>query len=577
MEEKNLIEAEIENLNLATEIDTLEMFQDNPFTFIEEAWGLTAQPPHLEYRDYILKLYTIPYHEWSDYVSTITAKMFQPFQNGKHITWQQSLLLIAVQRAITEADFPKLIAVKAGRGTGKSNVLSMLILWYLFSFPLSKIPCTAPTADQLFAVLWSEANLMLSKMKPEFAGQYEWTSSFIKMKAHPIVWYARAKTSAKGQTGSLAGVHSVSTMAVADEAYDIEDEVFQVADATQTGDNSLMIIVGNAVRDTGYFYDAFNDHKDSWIRITMNAEESPVVNRKKIEAQEKMYGRLSNHYRQSVLGEFPIATAVDINGWRRLFDDDWVENIFTYASKDVDDTQNENVMNELFALKNWQTGRVFLGIDPAGEGDDEAVGYIHNGQLAMKVFNRQVVDDITLANLIIDTVNTYHIESMDITVDSFGVGAEVSKNVLLASDGRISPEGKNVGDKCEELLDQQVYSNEKARLYDMLYWWGKRGGKVFYDQVLKEELKTIFARRTDTGKLQIMGKREMRKRDYKSPNRTEALILSFFNDRMMSNYIPRGDYRGVTAFPKPRQSWLYEKQQKKVNDSYDRFSSIPFM
>lgn len=894
-------------------IEALAMFQNSPFEFIEASLGETPQPIKEEYREYVLKLYVVPAHEFSAYAATIHKGMFEEFEKGKHLTWQQSIFVIAVQRAVN-GSLPPRIAVKAGRGTGKSNIMSKLILWYLFSFPLSRIPCTAPTSDQLFAVLWSEINLTLSNMKPEYADMFEWSSDFVRIKQRPKVWYARAKTAGKGQTGALSGIHcfedgtaqvmtqngfkdfkdialtdyvmtrkgwqkpseiirkkytgemvyqegqlfsfsvtpehkfpsvirnshylrdnkpqwsdeqlvtvqdwgqkvvkvpryietdygtnkdtyvipeyknyyqsqplkkaievpmdawvaflgwylaegsigktnvgiaqslknqakrdeiaevitrlgftpsavgknaiylcntqvldhikkicpgkaatkkvpnfifglsqrqinifldayqkgdgcvekngrvsyvtsskqmandlqrlillagryaTISTAAkkgslmnvkgiygtrnhdvycvrewsnnrnlhavskgtqrkvkkykgiaecltvpsgmfyvrdkkssqgfwtgnsdfmasFADESYDIEDDVFQVAEATQTGDKSLMILVGNAVHDHGYFYDCFNKNADSWITLTMNAEESPIVNQGLIADQKRTYGENSNHYRASILGEFPIATAIDVDGWRRLFSDSWIE--------DVMKTEDDLAYQHLFSDSHFRKGRSYLGVDPSGEGSDESVGYIRNESAAKLVFHNDQSSVRSCALSTIGTIETFGLDGQDVVCDNFGVGAELSQEVMIQSNSSHVIEGKNVGDRCEDILDQATYQNERARMYDALYWWGKRGGKILYDETLVNELKTIFVRETEQGKKQIMPKREMRKRGFPSPNRSDALCLTTINDRMISNYIPRADFRAVQI------KKLTDRHDQKAPEQFDRNNSIP--
>lgn len=542
---------------LSLSIEVMARFQQSPFAWIEEALGEVPQPIKPEFREHVLKLYVIPAHEFSAYAKTIHEYMFEPFEKGKHLTWQQSLVCVAVMRAVN-GTLPFQIAIKAGRGTGKSSIMARLLLWFLFSYPESKIPCTAPTADQLFAVLWSEIAMVLSKMEPEFSAVFEWTSSFVRMKQNPEFWFARAKTSAKGETGALSGIHADYMVSFGDEAYDIEDEVFRVADQTQTGIIGGTILSGNAVHDHGYFFDCFNKNSDTWITLTMNAEESPIVNREKIKAQEKLYGRNSNTYRAGVLGEFPVATAIDIDGWRRMFTDDWINSVMP-----LETGETPNLPADYFDDHAFQLERSFMGVDPAGEGTDEAVGYIRNAKAAKMLFASDKIGVKGCATNINGAVTLFDIDPSDVSCDNFGVGAELSQEVAINSDGRNYINGINVGNQCEDILDKSAYFNERARIYDMLYWWGKRGGKILYDELLRAELRTIFCKE-DKGKLYIMPKKEMRKRGYKSPNRADALTLTFVRDYMMSNYIPRAGFKAVQLPAK-----------KKTNEPFDKHAAIP--
>ena len=541
-------------------VEAMQIFQKSPFAFIESSLDEVPQPIKPEWKEHVLKLYTVEARDFSEYASTIKKEMFEPFIKGKHLTWQQSIFIIAVQRAVN-GTLPPRIAVKAGRGVGKSNCMSKLILWYLFSYPLSRVPCTAPTSDQLFAVLWSEINLTLSRMKPEFAAIFEWTSDFIRIRQHPQTWYARAKTAGKGQTGALSGIHSDFMASFADEAYDIEEEVFNIAEATQTGDKSLMVLVGNAVHDHGYFFDCFNKNKEHWITLTMNGEDSPIVNQAMIAGQRIAYGETSNHYRASIKGEFPIATAIDIEGWRRMFTNEWIESVIP--------SNTDELPADYFDDKKFQLERSFIGVDPAGDGSDEAVGYLRNALAARLLFASDKVGIKGCASNINGAITLFEISPSDISCDNFGVGAELSQEVAILSSGDNYINGINVGNQCEEILDKSAYFNERARLYDMLYWWGKRGGKVLYDELLIAELKTIFCK-DDKGKLFIMPKKEMRKRGYKSPNRCDSLVLSFVSDYMLSNFIPRGSFTGFNYTQIKK-----ERDFKKQTETFNKHDAIP--
>jgi len=293
----------------------------------------------------------------------------------------------------------------------------------------------------------------------------------------------------------------------------------------------------------------------------MNAEESPIVNVEKVREQKVMYGEHSNHYRASILGEFPIATAIDVDGWRRLYSDSWITDTFVPE----DDLQHSH----LFDDGQFRRSKAFLGVDPAGEGTDESVAYIRNQSAAKLVFHNSTSTIRGAALSVIGSIETFGLDGQDVTCDNFGVGAELSQEVMIQSNSAHVIDGRNTGDKCEDILDQATYFNERARMYDALYWWGKRGGKILYDDILIKELKTIFVRETEQGKKQIMPKREMRKRGFPSPNRADAICYTTLNDRMLSNYIPRADFKAV-QIGKP-----YDRYGQRINEAFDKHSGIP--
>jgi hypothetical protein len=287
----------------------------------------------------------------------------------------------------------------------------------------------------------------------------------------------------------------------------------------------------------------------------MNTEESPIVNPQVIIDAEKKHGRNSNEFRASILGEFPIATAIDIEGYTRMFTDDWINSVM---SDDIN----------LFSDEEFRTTRSYLGVDPSGEGTDEMVGYLRNATLAKLAFNRAGSSASSCALLTIGLIETYGLDGSDVVCDNFGVGAELSQEVMIKSNSQHVINGINVGNKCEDLLDISAYINQRAMGYDMLYWWGKRGGKILYDDVLVQELKTIYKRKNEQGKMMIMPKKEMRRKNYPSPNRADAIMLSCIADRMLSNYVPRAEFRGAP---------YSNVKKRRPDDNYNPHDMVPFM
>jgi len=82
--------------------------------------------------------------------------------------------------------------------------MSMLVLWFLFTHPNCKIPCTAPTQAQMYDVLWSEISKWIEQMPEGVKEQFEHTSDHVTMKESPKTWFARAKTGKKENPEALA-------------------------------------------------------------------------------------------------------------------------------------------------------------------------------------------------------------------------------------------------------------------------------------------------------------------------------------------------------------------------------------
>jgi hypothetical protein len=133
-------------------------------------------------------------------------------------------------------------------------------------------------------------------------------------------------------------------------------------------------------------------------------------------------------------------------------------------------------------------------------------------------------DEKSIAQKTITLMTFYGIPPEDVWIDSFGVRANVAKEIALASGQRVNSLNLN-----EEAEDKERYVNKRAEAYWRLRQWLRIGADLVNDDRWKHLL-TIKYRRELSGKLKIMGKREMQKLGIKSPNAADALMLTFYND-----------------------------------------------
>lgn len=516
-------------LNLDSITEALIIYQKDPFVFLEEVWGLTPQPIKRRYAPMLQHLFNTPAKYFNLEVSLFHPDMFGDFDPKRHLTWQQTLLLIAVKRAINDSPqnpFPRQISICSGKGTGKTYAVSQVVLWFMFAFPLCRVMATAPTGDQLFSVLWSELSSGIQRMKAFYRDQYIWQNKFIRMVANPANWFARAKTSGPGEHGALAGLHSPHMLAVVDEAAAVEEGVIDEARYTMTNENNLILLISNAHTATSYFKSTFEEGS-GWINIIFNAEESPIVSASTIAKvlQDCNGDREHDKYRVHVRGLFPKAGLLDDKeGWRRMYDDRWINAFFATDNRDT-------------VLRS-----PYLGVDVGGEGSDSSEIYARDAILARHVFTESTSTPETVAKLTIKAIESLEAESQDVSIDNFGVGADVSAKIALLSEREMFCRGVNVGMKCEDPDDRRAYFNERARLADMLLKWGIQGGRCVPDEKLRKELEGIYCLEEANGKLRIMPKKKMKALGLKSPNKFDSLALTFAQDTAFSMRVPRGDH-----------------------------------
>lgn len=491
------------------EIDLFKKMRKSPIFFVEKMWGLKPQPVREEYKIKLQAILLMDGEYWIEGIKNIRPDWFANFEKGRNMTWQQWLILLCVEKGIRNEAARK-ISIASGHGIGKTAVISWIILWFLFVNYNSQVPCTAPTADQMYDVLWKELNLWITKMPNGVKGQYEWGKDHIRMVQSPETWFARAKTSSKENSEALAGVHADHVLTLADEASGVEEKIFNTAEGAWTSGDILVILISNPTRTEGYFFDTHHKLKTNWQTIEFSSIDSPIVDNEYEANIAQRHGRDSVEYGIRVLGKFPNQGGMDDTGYVNLYNDGDIHEQVDFG----DDTRF--------------VGTVLMGVDPAGEGDDKTSFFIRDRVKAKKIHEEIISNPRGIAEKILTFMEKYEIRGRNVIVDSFGVGADVAKEVAILSKGNVSIYSVNVGELPEREIDQELYTNKRAEMYYKQKIWFKTGGELVENKNVREELKTIKFKRNTKGKIQIMPKVEMKKRyGYKSPNDADAFALTF--------------------------------------------------
>jgi len=519
--------------------------------FLKDIWGLTPQKLKPEYREQWNDVMMTSFDNWDEASKRVKAEWFgdydtekgvwvwYDFQKGKHITWQQTLILIGIEKAVA-GDAVRKISVASGRGIGKSASCSWIILWFLYCYYDAQVPCTAPTAHQMHDVLWKELNLWINKMPSGVKELYEWQKGYIRINYSPNTWFARARTSSKENTEAIAGVHADHMLIVCDEASGIERQVFTTAMGALTSGNVLFIMISNPRRTTGYFYDSHHRNYTDFQTFVFNGEESPVVDKEFMLDMEKQHGTDSTEYGIEVRGKFPDEDSMDDSGYIQLFN----RNKITVRSKEEMDIP-------------FMGGKV-LGVDPSGEGKDIATFVLRDRFKAECIKKLQTTNSREIAEYILTFIDRYSLDPKNVVCGSFGVGTDVGKEVALASQGRYNIytvlEGNSPAleeDYNYEFFDRRpeelqnpdtgtgeyidLFLNMRALMYFRTRKWLETGGHIIDNSVdnspfLNELLNIRYKRSLQGNKIQLMSKKEMLKLRIKSPNIADGLALSMLRE-----------------------------------------------
>lgn len=505
-------------------VDLFETFQKDPFFWLEQATGLFPQPPKLHAFSKVNELLTCSLERFEQIASELTLDDFEPFEKGKHITWQQTIIVIAYARALNDT-LPRRIAVITGKGLGKTAVVSWLLCHFLYSFPLAKIMATAPTSDQMFAALWSEVAKIIADMREPFKSTFEWQTAFVRHKDAPYTAFARAKTA--DSIEALRGIHADSMMALVDESSGVDDEIINTGWSTMTNENKVMILISNFSGNESLIERIHATNDASYVKLRFSTEDSPIVDQKEVKRRKEellakeIDPRKDRDYCIDILGIAPPDSS-EFAGWYRFFPDDLID----------------RMLRPVGALDSPEyRQRPALGVDPGGAGTDATDGVLRSFKWARSVFEQSTSSSDSIAGAIATVLdNVLLLTPSRVFLDSFGVGHDVSQKVLANSS-----EGKKrliravlVGEQPPDSYKNR-YINIRAFIYDAMRVWFENGGRIETDiaDAWRKELKSIYAKKTSSSKLQIMSKDEMKKRKLPSPNKVDALSLTFVFDAPM--------------------------------------------
>lgn len=165
---------------------------------------------------------------------------------------------------------------------------------------------------------------------------------------------------------------------------------------------------------------------------------------------------------------------------------------------------------------------LIIGVDIARFGDDSTVFFYRKGRQVMKADVYKKLDTVELANLIHAKVKDMN--PAKVFLDNGNTGAGVYD---ILSDRGLSKivKGVNFGGKA---ILKDRYVNKRAEMWGELNEWLKDGGvQLPKDEELLSDLCSVSKKYDGMGRLGLESKDEVKKRLGRSPDRADALCLTF--------------------------------------------------
>lgn len=392
-------------------------------------------------------------------------------------------------------------AVASGHGIGKSALISWLIHFAISTHENTRGVVTANTEGQLRTKTWPE----LSKWHNMFIAKdlftYTATAIFSSDKDYEKTWRIDAIPWSKNSPESFAGLHNQGNriLVLFDEASAIDDVIWEVTEGALTDANTEIIwcAFGNPTRNSGRFRECFRKYRKFWNTYQIDSRTVKISNKAKIEEWLEAYGEDSDFFKVRVRGVFPSASDLQ------------------FISTEIAD----KAQKQSYKLGAFDHLPVIIGVDPAWTGSDSLEIVMRQGYYMKSLASiPKNDDDWRMAQLIAQFEDEYKADAVFIDMGYgtgiYSIGKQLGRKWRLIEFG-----GKS---------NDPVYLNMRAYMWGQMKEWLREGGSIPpNDQALYDDIVGPEAIIDKNGRIQLESKKDMKDRGLPSPNKGDALALTF--------------------------------------------------
>ncbi|EPC4902296.1 terminase [Pseudomonas aeruginosa] len=394
---------------------------------------------------------------------------------------------------------PLMISIASGHGIGKSAEMGMLLNWGMSTCEDCKVVVTANTDNQLRTKTWPE----ISKWFRLAINRHWFNITATKVASvdpdHTDSWKADAVPWSEHNTEAFAGLHNKGKriILIFDEASNIADKVWEVAEGALTDEQTeiIWLAFGNPTRNVGRFRECFRKFRHRWVQRQIDSRTVDGTNKDQIAKWAADYGEDSDFFKVRVRGLFPSSSDLQFIGTGLV------------------DAAMARVVTEAMVSH----APVVIGVDPSWSGDDEFAIYMRQGLHSKLIATYQKSDDdVLMAQRIAQLEDQYKADAVFV---DFGYGTGIvsaaramGRNWTLVQFGGASSD--------------PAMLNKRGEIWNATKEWLKAGGEL-NDQQTADELSAPEYRVKLDGKIVLEDKAELKKRAGISPNRADALALTF--------------------------------------------------
>lgn len=446
---------------------------------------------------------------------------FKEQLNLQHpISQAQAEIVAAVPRAIKER---KPIYIGSGHSLGKDFLGGCFSNWFLDTHVPSKVILTGPTDRQVKHIMWVETLSRYNNKTIKWGKVFG--SPYIEIQKEN--WFLIGFTTKDSSTaggGKFQGIRSPYNQCIlVTEAQSVEDTIYDQIDGVATGENILVVYMGNPTRTDGRFAKGLKDKKNN-IVFNLSCLDSPnykarsivipgMVTYQWVEDKRTRWGEHDPRWISRVLGQVP--------------------------STSLNQTYSPEIMDMMKARHGFLARFSFnrgVAVDSAGEGMDDNVFMAGSGGEITDVHTTATIAPSVAAVKAVEMCKS--INGYFIIVDCDGIGIGVFQELAKFSEKYL--EGIKIikfhgsSTALEELQTGSTQRPEKKRIYA-----NKRAEAAFVakeralrghcavnpkDDYLCEELEADEWFENKSGQIQLVDKKDIKDKlePPRSPGRADC-------------------------------------------------------
>ena len=259
----------------------------------------------------------------------------------------------------------------------------------------------------------------------------------------------------------------------------------------------IWIVFGNPTRNSGRFRECFRRFRHRWVQRQIDSRTVPGTNKKFLQRLVDDHGEESDIVKVRVRGQFPSQSAMQF-----------------ISADDADNARTVHLRPGQYSF-----APVIIGVDPAWTGDDTLEIMLRQGLHSKSLATLPRNDnDVQVANLIARLEDEYQADAVFVDA-GYGTGIVSAGQVMGRSWRLIWFSGKPI---------DPGFFNKRAEMWGTMKKWIKAGGAI--DPADEELYQDLIGPETSPrldGKILLESKEDMKDRGLPSPNRGDALALTF--------------------------------------------------